>query len=70
MGIAQLVESLPSKQTVAGSSPVSHSIIAGLAQLVRVSALQAEGQGFESVNPHHSENIHVISSVTLEAGCG
>lgn len=25
MGIAQLVESLPSKQTVAGSSPVSHS---------------------------------------------
>ena len=53
MGIAQLVESLPSKQTVAGSSPVSHSIIAGLAQLVSASALQAEGLRFESVNPHH-----------------
>lgn len=26
VGVAQLVESLPSKQTVAGSSPVSHSI--------------------------------------------
>ena len=26
VGVAQLVESLPSKQAVAGSSPVSHSI--------------------------------------------
>ena len=53
VGIAQLVEFLPSKQTVAGSSPVSHSIIAGLAQLVRALALQARGLRFESVNPHH-----------------
>ena len=53
MGIAQLVEFLPSKQTVAGSSPVSHSIIAGLAQLVRASALHEEGLRFEPVNPHH-----------------
>ena len=51
--MAQLVEFLPSEQTVAGSSPVFHSIIAGLAQLVRAFALQAKGLRFESVNPHH-----------------
>ena len=53
-----MVESLPYKQVVTGSSPVATTIIKSqssgvVAQLVRVSACHAEGRGFESRQLRH-----------------
>ena len=68
--LAQLVERLPYKQDVGGSTPSSPTSFkdAVVAQLVRVSACHAEGRGFESRPPRqiklpfknsslHSNNI-------------
>ncbi len=37
-------------------------LIGGLAQLARASALQAEGQGFESLNLHYAYRLSMLLS--------
>jgi hypothetical protein len=53
-GVAQFgLAHLLWEQGVGGSNPLTPTIRAGIAQLARASAFQAEGRGFESRFPLH-----------------
>ena len=51
--IAQLVEHLPYKQEVIGSSPIAPTIFGLVVQLVRTLACHARGRRFEPVPGRH-----------------
>ena len=55
-GVAQLGERLLCKQNVASSILVTSTILGRLAQLVRASALQAEGHWFDPSTFHQVSN--------------
>ena len=53
VGVAQLVERLTVAQVVVGSIPIAHPRFGKWRSLASVSALGAEGRGFESHLPDH-----------------
>ena len=63
--IAQLVEHLPYKQGVTGSSPVVSTKYGPVVQLVRTLACHARGRGFE---PHSGRQMCASVAQSVEQG--
>ena len=64
--VAHLVERHLAKVEVASSSLVSRSI-REFSSAGRASALQAEGQRFESVNSHHGPVVQLVRTLACHA---
>ena len=65
--VAHLVERHLAKVEVASSSLVGRSIMGKFSSAGRASALQAEGQRFESVNSHHGPVVQLVRTLACHA---